>query len=202
MFRKLFCFLNFSRWHLVICYDPNSKELLISRSHVSGFIQMMCTVWWWGSTWKPPSVFALDHDLLPQLSSLSSISLYACPYCFLSCSILMCSSLSCSNKQPTLSESHTALGTVLFYSYSKTSEEPSCALFLFFFSAPPPPSFFFSLLKSDFSSYCFCETTLTKIRGGILIVKSSGHFSVHLLFHLSLALDIDSCSLLSKLSLF
>lgn len=71
----------------------------------------------------------------------------------------------------------------------------------FSFSQLPPPPFFFSLLKSDFSSYCFCETTLTKIRGGILIVKSSGHFSVHLLFHLSLALDVDSCSHLSKLSL-
>ena len=84
MLRKLFYFLNSSWWPLVICCDPDSKKLLIPNSPVLGLIQIMYTVCWWGSVWKPPSIFAPSLDPLPQLSSASLYLYTRVLSCFLS----------------------------------------------------------------------------------------------------------------------
>lgn len=81
----------------------------------------------------------------------------------------------------------------LFCSHSEFFEEPSCSLFF------QLPHFFFSLLTSDFSSYCFCETTLARISGNVLIIEYKGNLFCGVVFNLFVVPDVDGCSLLREL---
>lgn len=77
-------------------------------------------------------------------------------------------------KQPTPSESHTSPSTALFYSYSKTSAEPSCSLFFLnsLFSSAYCNLTFWLLILLLLWNHCL------KISSGFLIVNSSVHVYV------------------------